>query len=64
MLGLNNSAFEVPILGSLDDLKPFSDTLVVQSVNENQRGMLKTLDEAEMIVEHLASCIVALKKVA
>lgn len=52
------------VIGSLDDLKPFSDTLVVQSVNENQRGMLKTLDEAEMIVEHLASCIVALKKVA
>jgi len=52
------------VIGSLDDLKPFSDTLVIQSVNENQRGMLKTLDEAEMIVEHLASCIVALKKVA
>jgi hypothetical protein len=52
------------VIGSLDDLKPFSDTLVIQSVNENHLEMLKTLDEAEMIVEHLASCIVALKKVA
>ncbi len=50
------------IIGSLDELAPFSNALVIQSVQENEYEMLKTLKEVEMIVEHLASCVVALKK--
>jgi hypothetical protein len=50
------------VIGSLDELKPFSDAFVIQSVNDDDYGMIKLLKEAEMIVEHLASCIVALKK--
>ncbi len=51
------------VIGSLDDLKPFSDGLIIHSVYENRTDIFKTLIEAELIVEHLASCITALKKV-
>lgn len=51
------------VIGSLDDLKPFSDGLIIYSVCENRTDIFKTLIEAELIVEHLASCITALKKV-
>ena len=50
------------VIASLDELKPFSDTIVIQSMNENEYEMLKTIKEAEMIVEHLASCLNALMK--
>ncbi len=50
------------IIASLDELAPFSNELVIQSVQENGYEMLKTLKEVEMIVEHLASCVDALKK--
>lgn len=51
------------VIGSLDELKPFSDTLVIQSMKDDDYGMIKVLDEAEMITEHLVSSIIALKKV-
>ena len=50
------------VIASLSELVPFSDTIVIQSSNEDQKGLKKTLKEAELIVEHLASCLVALKK--
>ena len=50
------------VIGSLDELQPFSDAFVIQSVNDDDYGMIKLLKEAEMIVEYLASCIIALKK--
>lgn len=50
------------IIGSLDELAPFSNAFVIQSVQENDYEMLKLLKEVEMILEHLASCVVALKK--
>jgi hypothetical protein len=50
------------MIEGLSELAPFSKTLVIQSANKNDNETLKTLNEAELIVEHLASCIVALKK--
>jgi hypothetical protein len=51
------------VIGSIDELKPFSDTFVILYRDDNDYEMLKTLREAELIVEHLASCIVALRRV-
>ncbi len=50
------------VIESLSELSPFSDTLIVQSSHDDERGLKKTIIEAELIVEHLASCLVALKK--
>ncbi len=50
------------VIESLIELSPFSETIIVQSTNEDERGLKKTIKEAELIVEHLASCLVALKK--
>lgn len=50
------------IIGGLEDLVPMSKTLIIHSVNEQDKKLLKTLDETEMTIEHVASCIVAYKK--
>jgi len=31
------------VIGSLDELKPFSDAFVIQSVNDDDYGMIKLL---------------------
>lgn len=50
------------VIESLSELIPFSDSIAIQSTSEDQKGLKKTLKEAELIVEHLASCLVALKR--
>ncbi len=50
------------VIESLGELAPFSDAVIIHASNEDKKGLKKTLKEAELIVEHLASCLVALKK--
>jgi hypothetical protein len=50
------------IIGGLEDLAPMPKTLIIQSVNEQDKKLMKTLDETEMTIEHVASCIVAYRK--
>ena len=52
------------VIASIDELAPFSNTLVTQSAQENTTELSKTLKEIELIAEHLNSFVVALKKVA
>lgn len=58
---MNNEYLLEEITASLDEIASFSSTLNTQSLSENLHEMINTLDEAEMLVEHLASCIVSLK---
>ena len=46
------------IIEGLEAVKPFSGTL---KITKNNESLMKILEEAEMELEHVVSCIVALK---
>ncbi|MFP5386030.1 MAG: hypothetical protein ACLGHN_08135 [Bacteriovoracia bacterium] len=50
------------ITEGLNELSPLSSTIIKQSVNGNQDGLYLTLIEIELIIENLASYVVALKR--
>ena len=50
------------IVDGLNELAPFSQTLQTQAVVEVNCELSQTLQQAEIIVEHLSSCIISLRK--
>lgn len=50
------------IMNGLSELAPFQSTIATQSMDEDENELSKSLKEVELIVEHLASCLVAFRK--